>query len=632
MRWYQQSHTSSANADAWVLDNVQIGESVDVILYQDLFLSELNSLLWSSVIGGTVASPPCGATYAGNALYFTESGTREAVTQFLDLRQASAITFYLGIGSSNGRCEQSDATENVELSFRAGYSSWTRLRTFSPTAYVNTRYASVEITSGMQVRAGQFRLMQNIRAESNYDVWSVDNFEIHSTFSRTVCSMPCISDGFDSGSYDTNVWNSVQGARVTRPPCSSAPSNGLLYFDQIGTRQAITNSLDLRGMYALSFTLQIVVYNGLCSAVHSGENVRVYYSAGSGNNWTELKSYDGSDFLTETRVTVPLPQLARSQSVSIRIAQPSHSSSVWSIENFEIYSLDVCPPMGNTATQTIIPPTPTPTSLSVCNSYSDNFDAGAYQYSLWSSVLGIRIESQPCGLSAQQHFALKFYSPSTRLLITNPLDLRGVEYVSFYLISGTGSNGCSQPSSSEGINVAYRIGSGNYVNIEYYESSCCTTGRNIQMYLPPAAQATLVMLRWQQPHTFITNADAWVLDDVKIGENVETLLYNDEFAIVYDASVWSTIHSGNVTIPPCGATHNGNALYFNKGGTRQAVTQVLDLRDATGMSFYLRIGSSNDHCDQAETGEGIELSYRIGANSGWTSLQTYAPSGFVNAE
>ena len=360
-----------------------------------------------------------------HALYFTESGTREAVTQFLDLRQASAVTFYLGIGSSNDRCEQSDATETVELSFRAGYSSWTRLQTFSPTTYVNTRYVSVEIKSGMQVHAGQFRLLQNIKAESNYDVWSVDNFEIHSTYSRTVCSMPCISDGFYSGTYDSNVWNSVQGARVTRPPCSSAPSNGLLYFDQSGTRQAITNSLDLRGMYALSFTLQIVVYNGLCSAVQSGENVKVHYSAGSGNSWTKLESYDGSDFITETRVTVPLPRLARSQSVSIRIAQPSYSSSVWSIENFEIYSPDVCPPMGITATQTMIPPTPTSASLSLCNSYSDNFDAGTYQKSLWSSVGGIRVELQPCGLSAQHYFALKFSSSYSRHLTTNPLDPRG---------------------------------------------------------------------------------------------------------------------------------------------------------------------------------------------------------------
>jgi len=633
LRWYQISHTSSTNSDAWVLDNVQIGESIDVILYQDLFSSALNSLLWSSVIGGSVTSPPCGATYSGNALYFTDSGTREAVTQFLDLRQAKTITFYLKIGSSDGRCEESDATEAVELSFRAGYSSWTRLQSFSATTYVDGRYVSVEITSSMQVHAGQFRLMQNIVAESNYDVWSVDNFEIHSVFDRTACSMPCISDGFYGGTYDTQVWNRVDGARVTRPPCSSAPSNGLLYFDQSGSRQAITNNLDLRGLYAISFTLQIVMYNGLCSAVQSGENVRVHYSADSGSSWNELESYDGNNFVTETRVTVPLPRLARSESISIRIAQPSYSSSVWSIENFEIYSPDVCPPRGITDTATIIPPTPTPTtSPSVCNSYSDNFDAGTYQNSVWASVIGVEIDSQPCGLSPLKHFALRFYSSSTRQVITNPLDLRGVEYISFYLISGTSSNGCSQPSSPEGIYVAYRIGSSSYVTIEYYEPSCCTSGRSIRMYLPQAAQTTSVTLRWSQFHTSSTNADVWVMDDVKIGEDVDTILYDDEFTNVYDTSIWSTVQGGSVTTPPCGQTHNGNALYFSQGGTRQAVTQALDLRDATGMSFYLRIGSSDNRCEQAENGEGIELSYRIGGSGGWTPLQTYTPSGFVNAE
>ena len=633
LRWYQPSHTSSTYSDVWVLDSVQIGESIDVILYQDLFSSTLNSLLWSSVIGGTVISPPCGATYSGNALYFTESGTREAVTQFLDLRQAKTITFYLEIGSSDGRCERSDATEAVELSFRAGYSSWTRLQTFSATTYIDTKYVSVEITSSMQVHAGQFRLMQNVLAQSDYDVWSIDSFEIHSIYVRTACSMPCISDGFYGGTYDTDVWNRVDGARVTRPPCSSAPSNGLLYFDQSGTRQAITNNLDLRGMYAISFTLQIVVYNGLCSAVQSGENVRVSYSADNGNSWNELESFDGSDFVTETRVTVPLPRLARSQSISIRIAQPSYSSSVWSIENFEIYSPDVCPPMGITETATIIPPTPTPTTIpSVCNSYSDNFDAGAYQSSIWASVIGVQVASQPCDLSPLQHFALRFYSSSTRQVITNPLDLRGVEYISFYLISGTSSNGCSQPSNSEGIYVAYRIGSSSYVNIEYYEPSCCTSGRSIRMYLPQIAQTTSVTLRWSQFHTSSTYVDAWVLDDVKIGEDVETILYDDEFTNAYDVSVWSTVQGGTVTTPPCGQTHSGNALYFSQGGTRQAVTQALDLRDATGMSFYLRIGSSDNWCERAENGEGIVLSYRIGATGVWTSLQTYTPSGFVNAE
>ena len=168
-----------------------------------------------------------------------------------------------------------------------------------------------------------------------YDVWSIDNFEIHSIYDRTICSLPCISDSFDSGSYSTGVWSVVNGGRVTRPPCSSAFSNGLLYFDQTGTRQAVTQNLDLRGMYAISFTLQIISYSGICSSVQSGEYVIVYYSSNSGNTWNELQSFDGRNYATETRVTVPLPRLARSQSISIRIAQPSYSNSVWSIENFE---------------------------------------------------------------------------------------------------------------------------------------------------------------------------------------------------------------------------------------------------------------------------------------------------------
>ena len=634
LRWSQPLHASYSNSDSWVLDNVEIGENIDVVLYQDTFSSSLSSLLWSSVIGGTVANPPCGATYSGNALYFAASGTREVVTQFLDLRQAASVTFYLGIGSGDDDCERSNSPEAVELSFRAGYSSWNRLQTFSPTTYVDTRYVSVDITATMRTHSGQFRLMQNVMAASNYDVWSIDNFEIHSIYDRTICSLPCISDSFNSGSYSTEVWSTVDGGRVTRPPCSSATSNGLLYFDQTGTRQAITQNLDLRGMYAISFTLQIVSYSGICSSITSGEYVRVYYSSNSGSSWNELEQFDGRSYATETRVTVSLPRLARSQSISIRIAQPSYSNSVWSIENFEIYSPDVCPPMGITNTATIIPPTPTPTTLSMCNYYSDNFDSGAYKTALWSSVVGVRVQLQPCGVSYLQHFGMMFYGSSTRQMITTALDLRGVEYISFYLLSGYSSNTCSTPSSTEGINVAYRIGtSSSYVTLEDFEPSCCTSGANLRIYLPSAAQGSTVYLRWNQPaHASYSNSDAWVLDNIQIGQTVDTTLYSDAFTSDYSSSIWSAVQGGSVSTPPCGSTHSGGALYFSQGGLRQATTQSLDLRDVTSLSFYLRIGSSDDRCEQGEVGENIELSYRIGLRSSWTSLRIFSPSDYINAE
>ena len=634
LRWAQPSHSPYTNYDIWILDNVQIGENVDVALYEDAFSSSLSSLLWSSVIGGTVANPPCGATHSGNALYFAADGTREVVTQFLDLRQAASVTFYLRIGSADGDCEQSNGPEAVELSFRAGYSSWTILQTFSSSNYRDTKYVSVAITESMRTHSGQFRLMQNVIAILNYDVWSIDSFEIHSIYDRTICSLPCISDGFDSGSYSTGVWSVVNGGRVTTPPCSSAATSGFLYFDQTGTRQAVTQNLDLRGLYAISFTLQIVTYSGICSSVQSGEYVIVSYSSNSGSTWNDLQQFDGSDYATETRVTVPLPRLARSQSISIRIAQPTYSNSVWSIENFEIYSPDVCPPMGITQTATIIPPTPTPTTLSVCNYYSENFDTGTYKSALWSSVTGVRVQLQPCSLAYTQHFAMEFYSSSTRQMITNALDLRGVEYISFYLLSGSSSNGCSTPSSSEGIYVAYRLSSSTYyVTLENFEPSCCISGANLRVYLPTAAQASSVYLRWSQPtHSPYTGYDEWILDDIQIGQTVDTTLYLDTFANAYSSSIWSAVQGGSVSTPPCGATHTGSALYFSQGGLRQATTQPLDLRGATGLSFYLRIGSTDDRCEQGETGEDIELSYRIGLSSSWTSLETYSPSSYTNAE
>ena len=640
LRWSQPSHSPNNNYDVWVLDDVQVGEKVDVILYKDYFLNSFDPVLWLSVIGGTVTAPPCGETFSGNALFFAASGKREAITQFLDLRQAKIITFYIGIGSTDGKCRQSDGREAVELSFRAGHSSWTRLKSFSATAYIDSKYVSVEITSNMQVHAGQLRLMQNILAEYNHDVWSIDNFEIHSIYGRTACSMPCIFDGFYSDTYNTEVWNRVEGARVTRPPCSSSPSSGL-YFDQSGSRQAITQNLDLRGLYAISFTLQIVTYSntGYCSVAHYGETVIVSYSTNNGSTWNELKYFQGKEFVIEKRVTVPLILQARHQTVSLRISQPSNSPSVWSLKDFAAYSPDECPPSSITENTTIVITTPTTTSSSyVCNHYSDKFDTGAYKNTLWATVTGVQIALQPCKLSYLRHYAFQFFDSSTREIITHPLDLRGVGYISFYLRSGSYSsrsstgNGCWKPASTEGIYVGYKIGNSGYTTIQYYNPSCCYNGLSIKMYLPEAAKTTSISLRWSQSHSGSTNYDVWVLDDVKIGEVIETVLYSDNFGHLYNPFFWSTIQGGSISIPPCGATHSDNALYFNLAGIREAVTRPLDLRDATGMRFYLQIGSSTNVCENADSGEGITLSYRIGRNSGWKNFNAFSPFAFNDAK
>ena len=617
-----------SNRNSWMVDDVQIGELIHNVLYQDSFTSSLSTTMWTSVVGGTVITPPCGVIDMGSALVFAQDGTRKAITKHLDLRDASAVSFYIETGGSSQNCDGLDNGENVELSIRAGYGNWKTIQTYGN---VDSKHFYVDIPESMKVRLVQLQWMQNLPAIAGYDVWAIDSVKIHSIFPSTICSIPCISDDFNSGDYNASVWSYVSGAQVATPPCSTKEFSKSLYFNQSYTRQAITYSLDLRRMYAISFQLQLVNYNGTCMTVND-DYVIVYYSIDNENSWIEIESFNGSRFVIETLVTIPLPLEAKKQSVFIRIAQPNHMGSVWSIDDFGIYSPDHCSLVQDTATVTQPTPSPTPSASSTCNYYWDNFDSGTYKSDLWSSITGVQITLAPCQqVTTLQKYGVVFNGRQARQLTTNALDLRGVDSISFYLLSGNYNNyhsfRCYPPSSGKGIYVSYRIGTASSWNIlEYLYPDCCRNGRNISIYIPPSVQVTTVYLRWSQP-VYSSYTAEWVLDDVKIGKFIETSLYNDEFTNNYKLSIWRLVSGGSVAIPPCGVTYSGNALYFSQGGKREAITNFLDLRDARSFSFYIRIGSSDNRCEQPEEDENIELSYRINYNA-WTTLQTFAATVF----
>ena len=608
IRWWQIGYNS------WVLDDIQIGENVHTILYQDYFTNGLNPGIWSAVIGGSVSSPSCGTVDNGMALFFSQAGIREAITDFLDLRQAHGVSFYI-LTTFFTNCNGLDNGETIELSIRAGYGDWITLHSYGS---ASSTYIYEEIPENMKVSLAQLRWMQTSPVIAGYDIWAIDSVELHSSYQSTACSVACFADNFNSGAYNASIWSVISGAQLTTPPCSSKISSKALYFNNTNTRHAITHFLDLRGMYAISFYLQIVRSDKLCAAINES-NVVVFYNTNNNHNWIVIGSFNSIKFVTETFVTVPLPREARNQSVSIRIAQPNYSGSVFSIDNFAIYSPNQCPPLSVTQTSTITPPTtPTPSNTLNCNHYLDNFDSGTFKSTLWSSQIDAKVGLSPCrNVSGLLWYSVQLESWQSQLT-THPLDLRGVHSISFYLISGNGSNGCIRTYSY--LYVSYRIGvSSSYNTLEYFMPSCCSNGKHIVMHIPTLIQVPSVYLRWHTERS----SGLWVLDNVKIGNTVETILYNDEFRITYDSTLWAIVLGAIVIEPPCGETYSGNALYFSESGRREAITNILDLRDARKLIFYIRIGSSSDTCEQPEEGEDIELSYRINYNY-WIILQTFS--------
>ena len=247
-----------------------------------------------------------------------------------------------------------------------------------------------------------------------------------------------------------------------------------------------------------------------------------------------MGNINGPQYVAKTRVTFSLPFKARNQSVAIRIAQLTYSTTVWSLSDFAIYSPDQCPPLSVGEISTVAPPTSTPVLSGnlVCNYYWDNFDSGSYKTTLWSSFTGVAVVLSPCGIvSTLQRYSVLF-TYETRQLVTHALDLRGVESISFYLSSGRRSSQCYTWEYHEGISVSYKAGTGSSWNtLEYFPPSCCFYGRNLILYLPPVAQVSSVFLRWSQQN-YSDNNPQWVLDDVQIGMYVQTVLYSDDFLTI----------------------------------------------------------------------------------------------------
>ena len=78
----------------------------------DDFDPDIDGTIWSSLTG--IASTTCGAM-SGNALFFTNNGTREATTVDMNVLNGGSIQFYLKISELGGSCEDADSGEEVVL-------------------------------------------------------------------------------------------------------------------------------------------------------------------------------------------------------------------------------------------------------------------------------------------------------------------------------------------------------------------------------------------------------------------------------------------------------------------------------------------------------------------------------------
>ena len=575
--------------------------------YHDNFDSGFYSTtIWSSIAGRVNNNPCRGSTYW---LYFGHgtSGARSAITQPLNLQQLRILTFYLLFGNANNRCGSISTNDGITVDYRIGSSgAWVNLQSYNRSCCPIRTMQQIILptaaqTSNVYLRWYQYNNVHNYFTD--YDVWAIDEVRIDE-------DNILYQDRFNYVELNTNIWLYVVGGFVNYNWCGRTGYS--LYFrNDYNKRQAITQYLNFSEIevFTIHFYLQ------LCDSHQTNETIEILWRTHNGE-WSLLEAILST---YSQNVALGCYDALGIDSIQFKISRTAFSSyEDWIMDDFVIRSHN-----SSSCSSTPIPSL-TPNSLSTttaCNYYSDNFDDGLYKTSLWYTVSGIRISFRPCNTLLHYHYAMEFYSPSTRQLITQRLDLRGVEVISFLLYSFASTNGqCRYTGSPQGghLSVTYSVaGNGIWYPLESFAPGCCNRNR-VTLRLPVAAQVNSVQLRWlDNAPRYSSTLNVWILDDVFIGVNIDTILYQDTFDYSINPTLWSSIVGGVRGTSYCRTIDTSNALVFYYDGIREAITKHLDLRQANAVSFYLRT-----NCQGLEKGETVELSIRAGYGD-WMTLQTY---------
>ncbi len=112
---------------------------------------------------------------------------------------------------------------------------------------------------------------------------------------------------------------------------------------------------------------------------------------------------------------------------------------------------------------------------------------------------------------------------------------------------------------------------------------------------------------------------------VSLEVEVEEVIWSDNFDPAISWGDWQAIDGGDES-NLCGVV-SGNALYFNGGFPREAITQPLDLSGGATVFFALKIANEDAPCDDAEPGDNVVLSYSVGGGA-WTTIQTFLESAY----
>uniref|UniRef100_A0A671T1G1 Reelin n=1 Tax=Sinocyclocheilus anshuiensis TaxID=1608454 RepID=A0A671T1G1_9TELE len=560
-------------------------------------------------VDGVVNGVQCGEVESESALVFLKDGQRKVCTPYINTTAYGNLRFHFTMGG--GDCDPGESNKNNVVLFgrsegRKGHVLLDILPNYHST--ISSFVIYCVMFPSLQTPATQFCLEQKFHGGANRHVWAVDFLQLLPVLPGANTHLVQFSINLGCGAYQ--------------------PANSVKL--EFSTNHGRSWSL-----------LHTECLPELCAGSHLPHSS--IYSSENYSGWT--------------RITIPLPNAALTESTRFRWSQTAVGSSImWAIDNVYIgpSCLRFCSGRGHCSRtgckcdHGFSGPACELASQTFPAFLSESFSSVRLSsYHSFSSLRGAEV-SFACGVLASGK-ALVFNRDSRRHIVTTPLDSSQARYLQFTLRLGSRSTSSSCPAPDqpgEGVLLHYSSDNGiTWTLLQHYAYQGFHEPRIVSVELPPGARRFGVQFRWWQPYHSGRGQDVWALDEISMTSVLFNIISLD-FSNVLDVTQSLGFYLGNVQ-PYC--QHDWTLSFSGDHGSSSSIryveTQSMQIGASYMIQFSLVMGCGRDPSPHIDTQVRLEFSTNHGLTwhlvkeaclpgmpscSEFTASSVYHPSEFTD--
>ncbi|XP_065846380.1 reelin-like isoform X2 [Oscarella lobularis] len=403
----------------------------------------------------------------------------------------------------------------------------------------------------------------------------------------------------------SSSWKAISGGVITASRCAAYGTDDQAFFSGTSSRFIETNPLDLEHADKLDFWI-VIGGSGCRYASYNGEDISVEYALENNpSSYIRMHLLEHNMYTKPQLVSVRLPFLARTSRTTIRWRQ-TYDNSEWSLNHVVISGVH-------------------PTEFSSFPAeFSSSTTFGSFSY--WAAISGGQVSSRPDCFAYGSGYQAFFYQSGPRFIKTQPLDLRNIETVTFWIVIG--GSGCEVAESvNKSVVVEYAYHSSNFRIIEFLKNDGYQNNQYAEVFLPLEARTASTTIRWRQlQHDGYWN-DEWSINNIRFTGSVIPVI--EQFSADFTSSttfgsqsLWARISGGSVTDAAKCRAYGVNQAFFSQSEERFIQTQPLDLRSAAYLHFRIAFGGG---CEPADSGESVVVEYSSSQNSTFIVMYTVEP-------